>query len=188
MGILENLVLGFGLAMDAFAVSLCVGATGRATSTFHRLRPPFYFGFFQFMMPVLGWYGGSWLSGLIGGFDHWVAFGLLAYVGGRMLKSGLSKEAEPSCNLLSHREVLVLSVATSIDALAVGLSLAMLRVAIWRPSIVIGVVTAGLSLAAILLGSRLGERYGKLAEIVGGVVLLGIGLRVLLSHLLQVAA
>ncbi len=184
MGILENLVLAVGLAMDAFAVSLCVGATGRVNNTAWRMRPPFYFGFFQFLMPVIGWFGGSWLAGMISGFDHWIAFGLLTFVSVRMLKSGFSKGEEQTCELLTRREVLVLAVATSIDALAVGLSLAVLQVAIWRPSVIIGIVTAVLSLAAILLGSRLGERFGKRAEVLGGVILLAIGLRILLAHLL----
>ena len=185
MGIVENLLLAVGLAMDAFAVSLCVGATGRVPSKAWYAVPPLYFGLFQALMPIIGWFGGAWLVHLIGPWDHWLAFGLLAFVGGRMLKSGLSKEENPVCVLLTHREALVLAVATSIDALAVGLSLAMLQVSIWQPAAIIGMVTALLSGAAILLGRKVGMCFGRRAELVGGIVLLAIGLRVLISHLVK---
>lgn len=184
MGIIENMVLAVGLAMDAFAVSLCMGATGRVSSRLGRLRLSANFGLFQALMPILGWYGGSFLARYISAFDHWVAFGLLAFVGGRMLISGCKHQEEDAvCTLLTGREELVLGIATSIDALAVGLSLAFLGVSVWRPSLVIGVITAGLSLLALFLGGRLGVLFGKRAEIFGGLVLLTIGARVLITHL-----
>jgi manganese efflux pump family protein len=184
MGLLETLLIAVGLAMDAFAVSLGIGTTGRATSAGARSRLALGFGFFQFAMPLIGWFAGTRVADLIGGFDHWLAFGLLAFVGGRMVRSGLDTEAEPEQGDPSRgRTWLVLCIATSIDALAVGLSFAMLHTGILQPAAIIGVVTAAISLAGLLLGAKLGEVLGKRAELVGGLVLIGIGLRVLISHL-----
>jgi putative Mn2+ efflux pump MntP len=184
MSALEILLIAVGLAMDAFAVSLGIGAGRHAGSAGARFRLPFHFGLFQFAMPILGWLGGTWVEQLISSFDHWVAFGLLAFVGGRMVQSGLSKQESPILADPSRGRLLVmLSVATSIDALAVGLSLAMLRVSVVLPSIVIGIVAASLSLAGLLLGNRLGTTFGKRTEVLGGLILIGIGLRVLIEHL-----
>ena len=177
--------MAVGLAMDAFAVSLGIGTTQQACTPRPIFRLSFHFGLFQFMMPVIGWLAGSRIAYLISSWDHWLAFGLLAFVGGRMLRSGFSSEEEPDpCDPSRGRTLVMLAVATSIDALAVGLSLAMLRVSILEPSIVIGVVTSSLSLGGLLLGHRLGETFGKRTEVFGGLVLIAIGLRVLLSHLL----
>ncbi len=184
MGIVEILLLAVGLAMDAFAVSLGIGASGRACTPRACFRLCFHFGLFQFMMPILGWLGGTGLARFIGGVDHWVAFGLLAFVGGRMVWGAFVDEEEIKPDDPSRgRTLVMLAVATSIDALAVGLSLAMLGVHVLRPSIVIGVVAAGLSLLGLVLGRRLGLALGKKAELVGGLVLVGIGLRVLFTHL-----
>ena len=136
-------------------------------------------------MPVLGWLGGTSIEHLIRHVDHWIAFGLLAFVGGRMVQSGLRQEEIPSADDPSRGRILVLlSVATSIDALAVGLSLAILQVNVVLPSIVIGVVAATLSLAGLLLGHKLGAIFGKRTEVLGGLILIAIGLRVLTEHLL----
>ncbi len=137
------------------------------------------------MMPVLGWLAGSSIASLIGAFDHWVAFGLLAFVGGRMVRSGFDPDAEAEIGQdpSRGRTLVMLAVATSIDAFAVGLGLAMLQINIIYPSIIIGVVTASLSLLGLALGTRLGEMFGKGMEIIGGLVLIAIGLRVLISHL-----
>jgi manganese efflux pump family protein len=184
MGIVEILLLAVALAMDAFAVSLGIGATGRAATPRARFRLSFHFGFFQFLMPVIGWLGGTGLARFIGGIDHWVAFGLLSFVGGRMVRGAFADDGEAKPDDPSRgRMLLMLAVATSIDALAIGLSLAMLRVQALQPALVIGVVTGGLSLLALMLGERLGVSLGKKAEVVGGLVLIGIGLRVLLTHL-----
>jgi putative Mn2+ efflux pump MntP len=184
VSILEILLIAVGLAMDAFAVSLGIGAAGRANSARPRFRLSFHFGLFQFAMPILGWLGGTSVAHLISSVDHWVAFGLLALVGGRMVQSGLRKDEIPNFDDPSRGRVLViLSVATSIDALAVGLSLAMLHVDVVFPSIVIGVVAAGLSLAGLLLGHKLGIAFGKRTEVLGGLILIAIGLRVLIEHM-----
>ncbi|HEX9117894.1 MAG TPA: manganese efflux pump MntP family protein [Anaerolineae bacterium] len=185
MPFLDVLLIAVGLAMDATAVSLGVGTTGQASSPRPIFRLSFHFGLFQALMPILGWVAGSTVAGFISSVDHWLAFGLLAFVGGRMVKSGLDSEADPCPPNPSRGGTLILlCIATSIDAFAVGLSLAMLRVAIIYPSLVIGLVTALMSLAGLLLGGRLGERFGKRMEILGGLILIAIGLRVVLAHLL----
>ena len=172
------------MAMDAFAVSLGIGATRQASLPRPIFRLSFHFGFFQFFMPILGWLAGSTIASLISWFDHWVAMGLLTFVGIRMIRSGLDPESETYRRDPSRGGTLVmLSVATSVDAFAIGLSLAMLQVDILYPSVVIGVVTAGLSLIGLLIGHKLGAQFGKRMEILGGVILIGIGLRVLIAHL-----
>jgi putative Mn2+ efflux pump MntP len=165
-------------------VSLCAGTSGLAVGPRAAFRLSFHFGLFQFMMPVIGWFLGARVAPAIESIDHWIAFGLLAFVGARMIHAGFDLEgqtytADPSRGLT----LVMLSVATSIDALAIGLTLAMLQVKIWYPSVVIGVVTGGLSLAALRLGSRLGARFGKRMEIAGGLILMLIGLRILILHL-----
>jgi putative Mn2+ efflux pump MntP len=185
MSFAEVLLIAVSMAMDAFAVSLGIGTSRQASTPRPIFRLSFHFGLFQFLMPILGWLAGSSIATLISAFDHWVALALLAFVGGRMIRSGLDSDSVPSPNDPSRGGTLVmLSIATSIDAFAIGLSLAMLHVAILYPSLVIGVVTAGLSLAGLLIGHRLGEAFGKRMEVLGGVILIGIGLRVLISHLM----
>jgi putative Mn2+ efflux pump MntP len=185
MGFAEVLLIAVSMAMDAFAVSLGIGTSRQANTPRPIFRLSFHFGLFQFLMPILGWLAGSSIAALISNFDHWVALGLLAFVGGRMIRSGLDSDGAPSPNDPSRGGTLImLCIATSIDAFAIGLSLAMLRVNILYPSVVIGVVTAGLSLTGLLIGHRLGEAFGKRMEVLGGVILIVIGLRVLISHLM----
>jgi manganese efflux pump family protein len=185
MTFLEILMIAVSMAMDATAVCLGVGTTSHATPLRSRLRLAYHFGLFQFIMPIIGWYAGSTVAPFIAAFDHWITFGLLAFVGGRMVRSGFDPNAETYRQDPSRGLTLVmLSVATSIDALAIGLSLALLHVSIWYPTTVIGVVTATLSFMGLQLGSRLGEKFGKRMEIVGGVILIVIGLRILLAHLI----
>ena len=185
MNLLEVLLIAVGLSMDACAVSLCAGTTGFIKGLRPVFRLSFHFGLFQALMPVLGWFAGSRIAGLISSFDHWIALGLLAFVGVRMIRSGLGPPEEAGCKDPSKGGTLVmLSIATSIDAFAVGLTLAMLRVQILYPSTVIGVVTAGLSLSALLLGNRLSDTFGRRMEVIGGLILIAIGVRLLLAHLL----
>jgi manganese efflux pump family protein len=184
MDILTVLLIAVGLAMDAFAVSLGIGTTERATSARARFRLAFHFGLFQCFMPIIGWAAGSTVSRWIAPVDHWIALGLLAYVGINMIRSGLSSDAESYSRDPSRgRTLIVLAVATSIDALAVGLSLAMLEVAIVTPSVIIGVVTYSLSMVGLFAGNKLGEKFGKRMEILGGIILIGIGVRVVITHL-----
>lgn len=185
MSLVEILIIAVGLAMDAFAVSVAGGAGGRLHQPRSAVRLAFHLGLFQGLMPVIGWFLGSQALHLVGGFGRWVAFGLLVYIGGRMIVSSF-KPADgdgPGAADPSRGWMLVgLSVATSIDALAVGISLAMVGVAIWQPAVIIGVVTAAISLAGIAIGDRVGRKWGSKVEIVGGVLLVVIGLRILLAN------
>jgi manganese efflux pump family protein len=185
MSFFEVLLIAVGLAMDCFAVSLGIGTTGFANNPRSLFRLSYHFGLFQALMPVLGWVVGTQVSDFVSSFDHWIAFGLLAFVGVRMIRSGLDAEGESHTKDPSRGGTLVmLSVATSIDAFAIGLTLAMLQVNILYPSLVIGVVAGILSLVGLLVGNRLGLAFGKRMEIIGGILLILIGLRVLLSHIL----
>jgi manganese efflux pump family protein len=185
LSFLEIVWIALGLSMDALAVSLCAGASGFAFHRSARFRLGFSFGFFQAAMPVLGWIAGVTIAKYIAGFDHWVVFLLLSIVAVRMIHSGLSSEPSQSlCDPTRGTTLLMLSLATSIDALAVGFSLALLAVAIWWPALVIGVITFTLSYIAAGLGGRLNSAFGSRMEIVGGAVLALIGLRILIQHLL----
>lgn len=184
MNFLEVLMVAIGLAMDSFSVSLGASASGHEIDRRSALRLAFHLGFFQFLMPVVGWYLGISVAHIISSVDHWIAFGLLVLVGGRMIWAGFRDDvAIHDANPSRGFTLVMLSVATSIDALAVGLSLAMLGISIWYPSIVIGVVTAAISLAGIPLGARLGNLIGKRTGIAGGLILIFIGLRILVTHL-----
>ncbi len=179
------LMIAVSLAMDATAVCLGVGTTEHATGGRARFRLAFHFGLFQFLMPVAGWFAGITIAPLVSAFAPWLSFGLLAFVGGRMIRSGLDPNSDCYPDDPTRGWTLVmLSVATSIDALAVGMSLALQNVTVWFPAVVIGVVTSSLSLAGLLFGNQLGQRFGKRMEILGGVVLIIIGLRILVIHLL----
>ena len=185
MGIIEALLLAAGLGMDACAVSIGAGATGRSSGTRAAFRLSFHFGLFQFLMPIIGWLAGYTIAGFITAVDHWIAFGLLAVIGGRMIRSGLGPEedadtADPSRGW----SLILLSIATSIDALAVGFSLAMVNITIWQPAVIIGLVTAAMSVAGLRLGDRLGARFGSRMEIAGGVILILIGVHILVDHTL----
>ncbi len=182
----EILLIAIGLAMDAFAVSLGVGSSRTAVGPRPAFRLSFHFGLFQFMMPVIGWTAGYTVQPLIAAFDHWIAFGLLLLVGGRMIRSGVAGDGDVPENRRDPTtgwSLVMLSVATSIDALAIGLSLAMLRIDIWYPSTIIGIVTAALSLLGLRLGNMLGKKFGRSMEIAGGAILFSIGIRILIQHL-----
>jgi putative Mn2+ efflux pump MntP len=183
MGFFEIFLIAVGLAMDAFAVALAAGTSGHGQQARPAVRLAFHLGLFQFLMPVIGWFLGVRLARLIQDYDHSVAFALLAAVGGHMIWESFQREEhELPADPTRGWRMVTLSVATSLDALAVGLSLAMLQVTIWFPSIVIGVVTATLSLVGIYLGNRLRGALGKQMEFVGGLVLIGIGIRILWMH------
>ncbi len=184
MDVVTVILIAFGLAMDAFSVSICSGMASRRMQVRYALRMAAFFGGFQMLMPALGWLGGSAFNRLISGIDHWIAFGLLAFVGGRMLYEALKGgSCEDAVNVASLRVLLLLSVATSIDALAVGLSLAFLQVSLVVPVLVIGAITFTLSLIGVALGKVAGSFFQGKVEIVGGLILIGIGIRILVSHL-----
>ena len=184
MNYLNLLGIAVALAMDALAVSIAAGLTLPAVTPRHVFRLAFHFGLFQFMMPVLGWGLGSTVSAHIAAYDHWVAWALLTLVGGKMLFDAGSKDGRRTRLDPTRGWTLVaLSVATSIDAFAVGLSMAFLRVAILLPSVVIGLVAASFSSLGMIFAGRFLRRWGRAAEALGGGLLILIGGRILLSHL-----
>lgn len=183
MSTIEVILLAVGLAMDASAVSLAAAAAGFAKDGRAIFRLSFHFGLFQGMMTLLGWFFGMGLASYVRSFDHWIAFALLAFVGGRMILEGLDTSGETQKKDPSRGMTMVmLSVATSIDALAVGLSLAVLDINIWYPSLMIGLITALMSLMAIRIGKKLGSLFGKKMEVAGGLILIGIGIKIVLTH------
>jgi len=182
MHLAEIVLIAVGLAMDAFAVSIAGAASGRLTGARSSIRLAFHLGWFQAMMPVLGWFAGSEVAEVTSAYGRWIAFFLLAWVGLRMVRSALAHGEEPSAGDPSRGLAMIaVCVATSIDALAVGLSLGVLGVGIWVPSAIIGVVTAAISLTGIVIGARLGARLGSRLELAGGALLIAIGLKLLLS-------
>jgi len=184
MDLLTLLTLAVALAMDAFAVALATGLTLPSVTGRHLFRFGFHFGLFQALMPVLGWLAGVGLRRHIEAVDHWLAFVLLAFVGGKMLlesrrDADVPRPGDPTRGLT----LLLLAVATSIDALAVGLSLAALDVTVWTPALVIGLTAGALTVAGMKLGRRVGRAWGPRVEAVGGLLLIGIGVRILVEHL-----
>lgn len=179
------LVIAVGLAMDAFAVAIAASIVLKGATPRQTFRIAFHFGLFQFLMPVLGWAAGQTVESLVRAWDHWLAFGLLAFIGGKILTGGLRPaEDAPSANDPTRGLTLVvLSLATSIDALAVGLSFAFLGVEILLPSIAIGAVTGLLSTVGMQFGARLGQALGRRVEVVGGLLLFAIGIKILIEHL-----
>jgi len=181
---MEIILIAVGLALDAAAVSLAAACCGFAAHPRAVFRLSFHFALFQFMMPILGWLIGNRFVAIISNYDHWVAFVVLAILGVRMIHSGWSNHPS-NCMRDPSRgwELIILSLATSIDALAVGLSMAFLDVQIWYPAVVIGLVTLAMSITAIKAGKFLGVMFGKRMEIVGGSVLIFVGLKILSEHL-----
>ncbi len=188
MSSLTILLIAVGLAMDTFAVAIAVSVLLDSLTGRHVFRLAFHCGLFQALMPILGWFAGLQVGWLIAGWDHWVAFGLLGCIGGKAIYEALSRGGNRSAARLARSDptrglsLVGLSVATSLDALAVGLSLAMLRVTIWYPSLIIGLVAFALTGAGMLLGRQLGKRFGQQVEICGGLVLILIGLKIVLEH------
>ena len=177
-------LIAVGLAMDCFAVSLGAGTSGAAKGPRSVFRLFFHFGLFQGGMTLLGWLAGSTIVHFIAALDHWVALVLLAFVGIRMIREGLKPAEEIRFKTDPSRgaSLVMLSIATSIDALAIGLSLAMLEINVFAASLLIAVVSAVLSLLGLLLGTQLGIRFGKTMEVIGGLILLGIGARIVVTH------
>lgn len=184
MSFLEVFLIALGLSADAFAVSICVGAGGYAHDVRSRIRLAWHFGFFQFLMPILGWYLGSYVALWIEAVDHWIAFLLLAIVGVRMIRASLyPEEIRLHRNPTRGMMLFWFSVATSIDAFAVGFSLALLAISVWQPSIIIGMTTALTSYIGVRMGTRLHRSFGKIAERIGGIILIVIGIRIVFDHL-----
>lgn len=184
MGILELFILAVGLSMDAFAVSVCKGLSTEKLKAKHYLIIGAWFGGFQALMPTIGYFLGSTFEKYITSFDHWVAFVLLAIIGGNMIREGVSKDEERANDSFSFKTMSVLAVATSIDALAVGITFGLLPdVKIAAAVSFIGVITFVLSAVGLKVGNIFGLKYKSKAEIVGGVILILIGTKILLEHL-----
>ena len=174
-----------GLAMDAFAVSIGAGLTLKTVDARQTLRLAWHFGLFQALMPIIGWLAGLSVERWIAPVDHWIAFGLLAVIGGKMIHEALKDDDEETRrgDPTKGWSLVLLSLATSIDALAVGLSLALLDVSIWWPAVVIGLVAGAFTTVGMQLGKRFGALLGRRMESVGGIVLIAIGVKILAEHL-----
>lgn len=184
MDIFSLFLLAVGLSMDAFAVSICKGLALKKIRFSHALTVGLWFGGFQALMPVIGYFLGSQFKDAIAAYDHWIAFGLLALIGGNMIREALFDQDEPETDsALSFRSMLLLAIATSIDALAVGVTFAFLDVNIWTSVALIGVTTCVLSMIGVKVGSVFGAKYEKKAEFLGGVILILLGIKILLEHL-----
>ncbi len=184
MDLIAIIFIALGLAMDVFAVSISCGITIEELRVGHALRIALFFGVFQAIMPVIGWLAGVSVRGVIASFDHWVAFGLLAFVGGKMIYEAVKPDdSRKVINPLKFGVLLLLAIATGIDALAVGLSFAFLEISIIYPVIVIGAIAFTMSLVGVFLGDRFGCLFGKKVEVIGGLILIGIGVKILVEHL-----
>lgn len=184
---MELFLIGVGLSMDAFAVSICKGLAMEKVNKKQAVVIGLYFGGFQGLMPLLGWALGISFQQYITSIDHWVAFVLLAFIGGKMIVEAVRDEDVEEIGEkdlpLNHKELLLLAIATSIDALAVGISFAFLDIPILEAVIIIGCTTFVLSIIGVVVGNFFGTKYKKKAEIAGGIILLLIGLKILLEHL-----
>ena len=186
MNLFVILALAIGLAMDSFAVAIASGISLKNVKPRQIFRLSFHFGLFHIMMPLIGWLAGRTLIDLISEWDHWVAFGLLFFIGSKAIYSTtVKKDDEPtSFDPTRGMNLIMLSVATSLDALAVGLSFAILEVSIWYPVVVIGIVIALITILGLIIGSSLGPKVAKRMEILGGLILIGIGFKILFDHIL----
>jgi len=177
------LLIAVGLAMDAFAVAVAVSLKIESIKFRQLFRLSFHFGLFQFLMPVLGWSAGVWIERWIAALDHWIAFGLLGFIGGKMIyESCRGKQRLEKKDPTRGWQLVILSLATSIDALAVGLSLALLAVSIWYTCIIIGIVASLFTIIGMQFGKLVKLKTASRLEIAGGLVLIGIGVKILLEH------
>ncbi|MEG0291714.1 MAG: manganese efflux pump MntP family protein [Anaerovoracaceae bacterium] len=185
MGVIELVLIAVGLSMDAFAVSICKGLSMERLKKKDVILIGIFFGGFQGLMPLIGWFLGSQFQVYIESFDHWVAFLLLALIGGKMLKDSFGDDEDESCNGdIVIKELFVLAIATSIDALAVGITFALIPgTNILSSILVIGVITFTFSIIGVVLGNKVGNKYEKKAELIGGCILILIGIKILLEHL-----
>lgn len=185
MSVFEIILISIGLAMDAFGVSIGKGLSMPVGENGRKVTLAFLFGLFQFLMPIIGWLIGCQFIDVISEWDHWIIFGLLGYLGIAMIREGLSDDddEENDKQFLGAWEMIMLSVATSLDAMAVGLTFAFLPINVWEASTVIGFITFSISLIGVYLGKFMGQFVGKYADILGGGVLIFIGTKILLQHL-----
>ena len=183
MGIIELILLSIGLGMDAFAVSVCKGISMKKMNWKKACIIGLYFGGFQAIMPVIGYFFGNSFESIITNIDHWIAFILLAIIGAKMIQEAFQKEEEEYNEDISVKTMLVLSIATSIDALAVGITFAFLKVNLLLAITLIGTITFILSVIGTKIGNKFGDKYKSKAELAGGIILIIIGLKILLEHI-----
>ena len=183
MEFIELFLIGVSLAMDAFAVSVGKGLSVKRVLPRHAMSAGLWFGGFQALMPIIGYFLGCSLAHVVARVDHWIAFGLLVLIGLNMIRETISGDDEAQDADFGFRKMLVMAVATSIDALTVGVSMAFLNVDIWVAAAVIGVVTFALSAVGVSLGNRFGAKVGSRAGILGGAVLIVLGIKILVEHL-----
>ena len=183
MGELEILLISIGLAMDAFAVSICKGLSMRTMNWKKTIIIGLYFGIFQALMPVIGYFLGATFESLVTKIDHWIAFVLLVFIGSNMLKETFGKNEEQHDDSVDFKTMLILAIATSIDALAVGITFAFLQVNIILAVTMIGIVTFVISVIGVKIGNKFGNKYERNAEFVGGLILIFMGVKILLEHL-----
>ena len=182
MKFIELLLIAVGLAMDAFAVSVGKGLSLKSVRPQHAMSAGLWFGGFQALMPIIGYFLGHSFAGVVTSVDHWIAFALLVLIGGNMLREAIWGDDEQQDGDFAPRKMFVMAVATSIDALAVGITMAFLDVNIWIAATVIGVITFVLSAAGVVLGCRFGNYLGSKAGILGGIILICLGIKILLEH------
>lgn len=183
MGNFEIVLIGLGLAMDAFAVAICKGLSMKKMNWKNAIIIALYFGIFQALMPVIGYFLGTTFSSFVENIDHWVAFILLSIIGGNMIKESFDSECEKRNDKVNFKTMVVLAIATSIDALAVGITFAFFKVNIIIAVSMIGIITFILSLIGVKIGNRFGDKFQNKAELMGGIILIIIGLKILLEHL-----
>lgn len=183
MEILEIFLISVGLAMDAFAVSICKGLSMKKVDIKKMCIIGLYFGIFQAGMPVIGYFLGKGFESFVTQIDHWIAFTLLSFIGINMIREALSKKEEETSDDLSFKTMIILSIATSIDALAIGITFAFLNVNILVSSLIIGIITFIISGIGVVIGNKFGNKYEKRAEVFGGIVLILMGIKILLEHL-----
>ncbi len=183
MGIVEMIIIGFGLAMDATAVSIGKGLSVKRIESSHVLKAGLWFGGFQALMPIIGYMLATQFASIVVGIDHWLAFGLLLLIGLNMIREAIWGEEERQNNDFGIRTMTLMAIATSIDALTIGITFAFIQANIWIAATIIGVITFVLSAIGLYLGRFIGARIGSKAGILGGVVLIGIGIKILIEHL-----
>ena len=183
MTIIEIILIAIGLAMDAFAVSICKGLSMKKMSWKKALIIGAYFGIFQGLMPVIGYFLGSTFESLVTQIDHWIAFVLLTLIGANMLKEAFGKDCDNCNDSVDFKPMIILAVATSIDALAIGISFAFLQTNIVLSAFVIGFITFATCVFGVKIGNKFGDKYERKAETVGGLILILMGFKILLEHL-----
>ena len=183
MGGLEILLISIGLAMDAFAVSICKGLSLKTMSWKKAIIVGLYFGFFQALMPLIGYFLGATFESVVTKVDHWIAFILLGIIGINMLKEAFGNDEENQNDKVDFKTMIMLAIATSIDALAVGITFAFFKVNMVIATIMIGIVTFAICVIGVKIGNKFGDKYERKAEVVGGLILIFMGIKILLEHL-----